>query len=139
MAVKANKTHFTPISSFLSPICMHCSYDSIATVDILIRWKTKITYDHFIKNMFCYAVNHRLAMSLNTLRGCAKLKKCQNSQKNWIEPNPIIFFLWKPISDTARTLKSQWLLTTYNKVYADRIHHITLIPHDFSITTLEIT
>ena len=62
----------------------------------------------------------------------------------WIELNPPthppiqFFFFWKLISDTARTLKSQWLLTTFNNVYTDRIHHITLIPHKYSIPTLDI-
>ena len=76
------------------------------------------------------------------LRGFAKLKKFKKSKKNWIELNPPtlskFFVCWKLISDTARTLKSQWLLTTFNNVYTDRKHHIRLIPHEYSIPTLEI-
>ena len=49
-------------------------------------------------------------------------------------PNPILFYFWKPISDTARTLKSQWLLTTFNNVQTEYItlrsyHMITQSPH----------
>ena len=64
-------------------------------------------------------------------------KKLDRDQPTHPPPYPIFFF-WKLISDPARTLKSQWPLTTFNNVYTDRIHHITLIPHEYSIPTLEI-
>ena len=56
------------------------------------------------------------------LRGFAKLNKFRKSKKKLDRAQPThpppypIFLFWKLISDTARTLKSQWFLTTFNNV-----------------------
>ena len=57
-------------------------------------------------------------MKQQGLRGFAKLKKFQKSKNNLDRaqpthppPYPNIFFVWKPISGMARTLKSQLLIT----------------------------
>ena len=65
---------------------------------------------------------------LHKLRAFAKLKKFQKSKQNLDRAQPThpphypnIFYFWKPISDMARTLKSQ-LLITYRQTTSHYAH-----------------
>ena len=68
---------------------------------------------------------------------CQKIQKIQTkldrAQPTHPPPYPNCFYFWKPISETARTLKSQWLLTTFNIQTEDitlrSYHMITQSPH----------
>ena len=85
----------------------------------------------------CSAI-HSTTELPRSIRGFAKLNKFQKSNNKLDRaqpthpPTPLSNFFGKTVSDTARTLKSLFI------TYADRVHHITLIPHEYSIHTLEI-
>ena len=100
--------------------------------------KIPTTSRHMVMAIICLIYFSYISIYYGILRGFAKLKNFKNPQKNWIELKSLsnLFLFFETQSDTARTLKSQWLLTTFYNVYMQTedmtsrsYHMITQSPH----------